>query len=254
MNIPVKNGYINVANGDLHLEIPFSQLKQRGNLALDEKLVYDSRIWMIGHYSNYYWWPTNVPNSSDGWRFVTGAETGTLTADGLVTTTFDCGLRSQCYDDQVSYEWTDPSNTVHQFDVVWDYENDVPAQEETDSRYAADASGYTIQLSGMSDKRPTSIAIYDTNGTEVYPKVADRYGNYFSSDANGNLIDSLGRTPVVFSPSIVTQCREPNDTGCQEQVIMTDIPGKASNEYVFNAFGQRASVWDVRTAMIQSIS
>src|SRR5665213_718906 len=81
VNIPVENGFINVANGNLHMEFPLATHKQRGALALDEKLVYDSRIWMIGHYSNYYWWPTNVPNTSlaqGGWRFVTGAETGTL--------------------------------------------------------------------------------------------------------------------------------------------------------------------------------
>ena len=133
VNIPVENGFINVANGDLHLEFPLSQLKQRGNLALDEKLVYDSRVWMIGHYSNYYWWPTNVPNSSDGWRFVTGAETGTVSQVYISETSGYCdpnwesdGDTDQCDQYNISYNWTDPSNTVHQFDVVWHYQAGAP--------------------------------------------------------------------------------------------------------------------------------
>jgi hypothetical protein len=54
VNIPVENRFIKVANGNLHMEFPLATHKQRGALALDEKIVYDSRIWMIGHYNNYY--------------------------------------------------------------------------------------------------------------------------------------------------------------------------------------------------------
>src|SRR5215469_10966181 len=81
VNIPVENGFINITNGNLHMEFHLATMKQRGALALDEKLVYDSRIWLIGCYSNCYWWPTNIPNTpytQDGWRFVRGNETGSL--------------------------------------------------------------------------------------------------------------------------------------------------------------------------------
>ena len=216
VNIPVQNGFINVANGNLHLEFPLAGSKQRGNLTLDEKLVYDSRIWMIGHYSNYYWWPTNVPNSSDGWRFVSGAETGTTSPEYLGYNSDYCDPywyvdggfdTNQCYQGWMSYSWTDPSNTVHQFDVQWVYQNGDPyygwsgGSPQTVTGYAADASGYTIQLSGNNDSPPTSIQIFDTSGTQVYPQVIDRFGNYFSKDGNGNLIDTLGRTPVLVTQS-----------------------------------------------------
>ena len=78
VNVPVPNGYINIGNGNLHLEFPLATLKQRGDLKLNERLVYDSRIWDIVHYSGYYWWPLNIPNAQLGWRYVQGNETGTL--------------------------------------------------------------------------------------------------------------------------------------------------------------------------------
>ncbi|MBI1747143.1 MAG: RHS repeat protein, partial [Acidobacteria bacterium] len=35
------------------------------------------------------------------------------------------------------------------------------------------------------------------NGTQVYPTIKDTNGNYFSKDANGNPVDTLGRTALV---------------------------------------------------------
>lgn len=42
---PVEVGFVNVANGNLHLEIPLVSAPQRGRLGFTAKLVYDSRIW-----------------------------------------------------------------------------------------------------------------------------------------------------------------------------------------------------------------
>src|SRR5437764_1030259 len=39
---PVESGFINLANGGLHLEIPMAQLAQRGKAPFSIKLVYDS--------------------------------------------------------------------------------------------------------------------------------------------------------------------------------------------------------------------
>ena len=43
----------------------------------------------------------------------------------------------------------------------------------------------------------TVSAIYAPDGTQVYPSVKDTNGNYFSTDPNGNVIDTLGRTPIT---------------------------------------------------------
>ena len=67
MSIPIENGFINVANGEVHLEIPIATLPQRGSLPLDERLVYDSRIWQIvSTGSSFSFEPTNVPDAYSG--------------------------------------------------------------------------------------------------------------------------------------------------------------------------------------------
>jgi hypothetical protein len=48
INLPIDNGYINVANGDVHLEIPLGNHPQRGEVTVNESIVYDSRFWHIG--------------------------------------------------------------------------------------------------------------------------------------------------------------------------------------------------------------
>ena len=46
-NQPVVFGFVNLANGNIHLEIPIASAPQRGELAFALKLVYDSRIWQV---------------------------------------------------------------------------------------------------------------------------------------------------------------------------------------------------------------
>src|SRR4051812_38004514 len=58
--MPVEMGFTNVANGNLHIEIPLASFPQRGSLQYNARLVYDSLIWTI---SNNQWSPTNIPNS-----------------------------------------------------------------------------------------------------------------------------------------------------------------------------------------------
>ena len=61
IQVPVENGYIDISNGNLHLEFPMASQPQRGALTLNERLVYDSRIWMFssfGTHGSYHWWPT----------------------------------------------------------------------------------------------------------------------------------------------------------------------------------------------------
>ena len=43
----VELGYVNLANGNLHLAVPFGSWPQRGAIGLSAGMVYDSRIWQI---------------------------------------------------------------------------------------------------------------------------------------------------------------------------------------------------------------
>jgi hypothetical protein len=53
--LPVEMGFTNVANGNLHIEIPLASFPQRGGLTYNARLVYDSLIWNI---VNNTWQPS----------------------------------------------------------------------------------------------------------------------------------------------------------------------------------------------------
>ncbi len=208
--IPIENGFINVNNGEIHIEIPLATHPQRGRLQLDERLVYDSRIWKIVNNSGYSWQPTNVPNSMGGWTFQSGQGTGR--AWGAISgpaATIECGspytYGATINDQKYQFFWTDPAGTTHQFNVLWDYETSTICPSKISSSpvqasgNAIDSSGYTISLTGYYSQTSPTITIYDRVGNEVYPAIQDPNGNYFSSDSNGNLVDTLGRTPTVKS-------------------------------------------------------
>lgn len=225
INLPIENGFINVANGEIHLEIPIATLPQRGSIPLNERLVYDSRIWqLIGTGTTYDFEPTNVsapysgfnpscvgnppaactsntpgtvtfvpvnaPNSMAGWRFVAGNETGII-QEYLNGNGSD--LQSSWY---YAWGWTDPSGTTHQFPFSTGSVYCPSCGPISASGYAVDGSGYYMTVTNY-----TSPTVFDSNGNEVYPQIVDRNGNNFTTDGNGNLIDTMGRTPVLKSIS-----------------------------------------------------
>jgi hypothetical protein len=58
---PVPMGFVNVANGNLHIEIPIVSAPQRGSRTLIGKLVYDSRIYrIVDDGADEFWEPDNV--------------------------------------------------------------------------------------------------------------------------------------------------------------------------------------------------
>src|SRR4051812_11208032 len=63
-SFPVEHGLINLANGNLHIEIPIATYPQRGNIkALHARLVYDSRFWTILTNNNeIQYWSPSLPN------------------------------------------------------------------------------------------------------------------------------------------------------------------------------------------------
>ncbi len=221
--IPVEHGFINVNNGDVHLELPIANTPQRGGvLTANARLIYDSRIWKITQdmSGNYSWQPTNVPNSMGGWTILTGAETGSgiTSIEAYSTSTFtegpvgNSGGLDACYDTHVydnKFTWTDPSGTAHIFNAEWD-EHTVPCQNigeapQTRSGYATDGSGLQITMSGPQGALPTSYTVTDRNGTQLYPSILDRNGNTVhpsvTSTQSGNQIDlavpTVGGAPAA---------------------------------------------------------
>src|SRR5579883_1176622 len=119
-SFPVENGFVNIANGNLHLEIPLgSALLQRGGLSYMPKLVYDSRIWQFGNGSGYAWAPTNVPNSEGGWRVENPLGTMVIsTNDSYCAGGANGPPPSGSNVTGYYFIWTDPAGTQHQFNAA----------------------------------------------------------------------------------------------------------------------------------------
>ncbi len=62
----------------------------------------------------------------------------------------------------------------------------------------------------MSVTNYINATVYAPDGTQVYPNLKDANGNFFSKDANGNIIDTLGRMPVTVTSS----CNNNSDQTC----------------------------------------
>jgi len=84
----VPMGYVNVANGNLHIEIPSVSIPQRGGHASVAKMIYDSRIWKIvdDGSGGLMWVPTNA--GARGWRY---------SSTGLESVQYD-SVANICYD------------------------------------------------------------------------------------------------------------------------------------------------------------
>src|SRR5579872_3979009 len=181
----VETGLLDLSNGNLHLEIPLATFSQRGKTTLTAKLVYDSRIWQV---VNDAWQPTNSPNSQGGWRFVTTADPGAVTQ--TLTSTSCNG--SQIIQTWQAFIWTDPIGTQHTFPITTTQNQCTGSNTTSGDAYAMDSSGFHMYVVNY-----TSATVFAKDGTQTYPSYRDTNGNYFTTDGNGNVIDTLNRTPVT---------------------------------------------------------
>jgi len=195
----VESGFINAANGNLHLEIPVYSAPQRGKIPYAGSLVYDARIWKIVQGTSNTWQPTNVLNSQGGWRFIDPNAAGTVTYQSQFNTR---GRPPVCsYSTIYNYQWTTPDGVVRTFPFTTHVAvGDGCPNNQSGTALATDASGYRMSVTGG-----IHATIYAPDGTQVFPTYKDTNGNFFSKDANGNVIDTLGRAPVTYVA---------NGTGC----------------------------------------
>ncbi|HEX2329381.1 MAG TPA: hypothetical protein VHN74_11715, partial [Candidatus Angelobacter sp.] len=90
-----------------------------------------------------------------------------------------------------------------------------------------DSSGYFMSVTNY-----TAATVFAPDGTQVYPTVMDTNGNFFSKDGGGNIIDTLGRTPITVaqSPNTITLSIL-NTTGTPTTVIITTTPVSANTSF-----------------------
>ncbi|WP_348260991.1 RHS repeat-associated core domain-containing protein [Telmatobacter sp. DSM 110680] len=196
-HVPVELGYYDPSTGDMHLVIPLGSWPQRGGSALGAALVYDSRIWFI---NNNTWQPTNIPNSSGGWRFQTvPVHSGGSPTHSTTIANCPGGSPGQRYTYYNNFAWSDSTGEVHAFPILT--QNDPlgcnGGSGSSDTEYAGDASGYVMSVTNYT----TVSSIYDATGALVYPNstasIKDRNGNYFAWNGSGNPTDTTGRTYVI---------------------------------------------------------
>ncbi len=200
--VPVERGFINLADGNLHLEIPLGSFKGRGALSTNLRMVYDSMIWhgVTTVSGSKQWQPTNIPNSMGGWRFVSSSPANFSSGE---STTSICGTG---YDSAIQYGpfyFGDLQGTSHTFPFIT-IENPSPESGCTDPQYAdtPTGSGYAIDGSGYYGvvTNYNELTIYDRTGAQVWANGVDK-----QTDSNGNYNDDtgddLGR---VLVPSVTT--------------------------------------------------
>jgi RHS repeat-associated protein len=208
VTVPVERGFVNLVDGNLHIEIPFTSYKGRGALSTNLRMVYDSMIWHgapAPSGSGNQWQPTNIiPTSMLGWRFVSSPQ-------GFISPN-ETNASSPCSSAPNGViligpvQWTDGMGATHTFPITTT-EITYPISGCTDPNYtdnpsgtgyAIDGSGYYAVLANYDQ-----ITIYDQNGTELATNPDT--GTDLQVDSNGNYSDDtgddLGR---VLVPSVTT--------------------------------------------------
>jgi len=208
---PIEHGFVDLSNGNVHLEIPIEGYKQRGDVSVQAAWIYDSNIWSFSINPTTgkptTWEPYNVldfyaHDSYGGWRFnyLPGAAY-TITPGGP---SFSCTLpngSNETLSPNGSFTWYDSSGTYHTFVIqtvasTTCTNTGVPTNVSSGATYASDGSGYYGTVSNYTD-----LNVWAPNGTQVLSTASgsplavqvDRNGNCLACNGTG---DTLGRSPI----------------------------------------------------------
>jgi len=237
--IPVEMGYINPANGNLHLEIPLGSFTERGGHQVKFSYNYDSGFWYPnGHGAGSLWGGAPYPlaqlistsNRHGSVDYVQQDQGTPCSLDGIYK-----------YSYYNNWVYVDANGGVHSFPIRtvqgwvslcgdWTSMN----QPNGDS-IASDASGYHMYVTSF-----TSAAVYAPDGTLVVGGTEynlDSNGNYESAngDAYGSwlTIDDLGRSLVTATNSgNVYTYHVLNETGGTSTYIITIAPMNVCTNFV----------------------
>jgi RHS repeat-associated protein len=228
--LPVENGFVNVANGDLHLEIPLGSFPQRSGAPDKIVLMYDSTIWQPIMYSGVQGWrPTNIPNSYGspyfnvwgGWRPVTSREGG-FDSFGETDSGYCTRMDDYYWATYSPWIWTAPDGTQHSFQastkapiypgICGAAGSGIPSA----TAYASDGSGFFISITNY-----TNAVVYAPDGTKMG-------GAYASEDSNGNYAPYINHT---YNPTTNVDTWVYTDT--VGRTILTETNNRSTNAYTF---------------------
>jgi len=169
---PVEMGFVENANGNLHLEIPLGSYPQRGTKnPVTYRYTYDSDIWLLNPIQNVWMINPLFATLQGGWQIVSPSALNvyySTDTSGSCTTYFD-------------FLWLDASGTQHAFPITTD--TCFPSDANGDA-LSADSSGYHMYVTNYNN-----VKVYAPDGTLVCqsPAATDSKNHYIDAeDANGN--------------------------------------------------------------------
>lgn len=187
--IPVRNGYVNLNGGNLHLEIPVQAVPERGSSPATSTFVYNSTFWQLGPGGGVSGGPVWTLTGGPLWSFtVTNGLPALGYASPINIRYVPCGSNSgiagtiELY---TAWTYTDPAGNTHYFEPgVTSTDNCVtvpfegaPTQiypngyaAQTAKAFALDGSGYLLSI---------------TNGDN--PSITAPDGSTYSTTVNGNM-------------------------------------------------------------------
>ncbi|HEV2990931.1 MAG TPA: hypothetical protein VG759_21005, partial [Candidatus Angelobacter sp.] len=214
---PVEMGFVNLANGNLHLDIPMASFPQRGGSSISLKLTYDSRIYKMITNPALVMQPYNATGSDGGWKVIlkgeyvdailnsSGCDAGGCLGTSNEVSDGNCNVGSPNPGNVLffsQFSWSSPDGGSKRFPISTSTADQAGGdcslfEKPNDSQYADDGSGYFMVVTGY-----TNALVYDRAGNLVADSqsalhIEDTNGNKMTLDANGNLVDSLGRTLVL---------------------------------------------------------
>jgi len=196
---PVPGGFINLDNGNLHLEIPLQTVSERKGSSTS-KLMYDSSFWYgkvtyVGATQAQYLYATPIP----AWKLVAD-HSPTNGSINIVQTENTCQPTFQTtvgYTTFSPFQYIDDSGTAHTFNITTIRSGDGHSCGDNPNGGTATADGYTMTVTNY-----TNATVYDIHGDKVYQSISNApYAEY--EDTNGNIetasTDQLGRSRLLKS-------------------------------------------------------
>jgi hypothetical protein len=207
--LPIPNGFVDVATGNVHLEIPLASIPERNGDPLVAKVIWDSSSWTWAGEGNAF------GLAGPGWLVFTG---NSHVGQGSVSTTSSsCSEYNPYTEGSVYYyhfSFTDANSTPHSTGSE-EYTMQVECKNPTTNQYfgsgndivsltapASDSSGYTFKASNY-----TTLQVIAPDGTIVAggyasgPAPIDTNGNYSSIGTSTLQPDMLKRVPFQVSPN-----------------------------------------------------
>jgi len=177
--VPFPGGFVNVANGNVYLEIQIASYPQRGGHEFETKLVYNSRLWRAVSVGAAQLWHPN--SGGGGWGVKWAVDPG---YGGAFGSQIVCS-GNNFYLEQGPYSWTQADGTLRIFPIFTRKDSGCGVQNVlSGDALALDGSGFRMFVTNGGTGCPQPVTVYDRSGNLVWSN--DCSGNKTIRDVNGN--------------------------------------------------------------------